>query len=77
MTEHEIIKAIDNGATFYLRFFGDAEHMTTTDNGVYAVICPKEGEHGIRFVYDVRLESLSNEEAVAKISEIKALNLPT
>lgn len=77
MTEHEIIKAIDDGAIFYLRFFGDAEHMTTTDNGVFSVISPKEGEHGIRFVYDVRIEQLSDVEAQAKINEIKALNLPT
>lgn len=77
MTEYEIISAIDDGAIFYLRFFGDAEHMATTDNGVYSVISPKESEHGIRFVYDIRLEQLSDEEAQSKINEIKALSLPT
>ena len=76
MTKHEIIKYIDAGANFYLDFFGDAVHMKTTDNGVYREICPKDGEHGIRFIYDLRLEHLPDEAAQAKIAELKALSLP-
>ena len=34
MTDYEIIKYIDDGAIFYLAFFGDAVHMESTDNGV-------------------------------------------
>jgi GNAT superfamily N-acetyltransferase len=76
MTEYEVIKAIDNGAAFYLDFFGSASHMGTTDNGVYREIRPKEGEQGIRFVYGVRLDGLSDVDAKAKVAEIKSLNLP-
>ena len=46
MTEQEIIKCIDDGANFCLDFFGDAEHMKSTDNGVCREICPKNDEHG-------------------------------
>jgi len=76
VTKQEIIKYIDAGAGFYLDFFGDAEHMKTTDNGIYREIGPKDGEHGIRFIYDLRLERLSDDEVQAKIAELKALSLP-
>jgi len=76
MTNQEIIEYIDDGAVFYLDFFGDAEHMETTDNGFYRIIRPKDGEQGIKFIYDLRLEALSDEEAQAKIVEMKALSLP-
>ena len=76
MTKQEIIKYIDSGANFYLDFFGDAEHMKSTDSGICREICPKDGEQGIRFIYDLRLEHLSDDEAQAKIAELKALSLP-
>jgi len=76
MTNNEILKCIDAGANFYLDFFGDAVHMESIDNGIYREIHPKDGEHGIRFIYDLRLEHLSDEEAQAKIAELKALSLP-
>ena len=75
MTSLEIIREIDDGAINYLRFFGDAEHMRTLDNGVYTIVEPKESEEGIRFVYDIRLENLSDAEARARIREIRALKL--
>jgi ribosomal protein S18 acetylase RimI-like enzyme len=76
VTKQEIIKYIDDGAIFYLNFFGDAEHMKSTNNSVYREICPKDGEHGIRFIYDLRLEHLSDDEAQVKIAELKSLSLP-
>ncbi|HCA30060.1 MAG: GNAT family N-acetyltransferase [Eubacteriales bacterium] len=76
MTNYEIIKHIDDGAAFYLDFFGDADHMESTDNGIYRMISPKDGEQGIKFVYDLRLEDLSDEETENKIAEMKALSLP-
>lgn len=76
MKDFEIIKHVDNGANFYLQFFGDAQHMKYNDNGVYSYIMPKEGEQGIRFVFNVRLENLSEKEQIEKIAEIKALNMP-
>ena len=39
-------------------------------------IHPKDGEHGIKFIYDLRLEHLSDDEAQTKIAELKALSLP-
>ena len=77
MTGREIIKHIDDGAVFYLDFFGNAEHMESTDNGFYRVIRSKENEQGLSFVYDIRLEDLSEKDATEKIAEIKALKLPT
>jgi GNAT superfamily N-acetyltransferase len=76
VTKQEIIKYIDAGAGFYLDFFGDAEHMKSTDNGVYREICPNDGEHGIKFIYDLRLEHLSDDEVQEKIAELKALSPP-
>ena len=76
MTNNEILKYIDDGANFYLDFFGDAEHMKSTDNGVYREIYPKDGEQGIRFIYDLRFEHLSDDEAQVKFAELKSLSLP-
>ena len=59
MTGDEIIQYIDDGAIFYLDFFGDADHMESKDNGIYRVIRPKENGQGVRFIYDIRLENLS------------------
>ncbi len=44
MTDFEIIKHVENGANFYLKLSGDAQHMEYNDNGVYSYIMPKEGE---------------------------------
>lgn len=76
MTNSEILKHIDDGANYYLDFFGDAEHMESIDNGVYRMIFPKDGEQGIKFIYDIRLDDLSDKETEIKIAEIKSLFLP-
>lgn len=76
MIDFEIIKNINNGANFYLKLLGDAQHMEYTDNNVYGYIMPKEGEQGVRIVFNVRLENLSEKEQIEKIAEIKALNMP-
>ncbi|GHV06064.1 hypothetical protein FACS1894217_04030 [Clostridia bacterium] len=76
MDKQTVIRHIDNGANFYLRLLGDAKHMDFTDNGVYSVIRPKSGEHGVCFVFDVRLEQLSEDVAKEKIAEIKTLHMP-
>ena len=76
MTDYEIIKRIDDGANFYLDFFGDAVHMESTDNGIYRTIRPKENEQGVKFLYDLRLDHLSDDEAQIKIAEIKSSGLP-
>ena len=77
MDDITVIKHINAVALFYLDFFRDAKHMEHSDNGVYRVILPKEGEQGIRFVYDIRLETLNEHETAEKIAEIRALKLPT
>ena len=76
MTGNEILKHIDDGAVFYLDFFGDASHMESIDNGFYRMIRPKDGEQGVKFIYNLRLEDLSDDEAKAKIAEMKALSFP-
>jgi len=72
LTDIEIIKRVDDGANYYIRLFGDAPHMESIDNGVYRVVRPKQGEHGIRFIADVRPELLNKK----KIREIKRLRMP-
>lgn len=76
MSNYEIMKVIDDGVIFYLDFFADAIHMKTIDNGVYRIIKPRKNEKGICFVYDIKLEHLTNEEVKDKIAEIKSLSLP-
>ena len=76
MTDSEIIRHIDDGANFYLGFLGDASHMEYCDNGYYSFIKPKEGEQGVRFAFNVRIEDLSEKEQTKKIEEIKALDMP-
>ena len=76
MTDNEIIKYIDDGAIFYLDFFGDAVHMKSTDNGVYRMIRPKENKQGVKFIYDLRLDHLTDDEAKTKITEMKLTGLP-
>lgn len=59
MTDREIIRHIDDGANFYIRLFGDAVHMENTDGEFYSCVRPKAGEHGISFIYNVRIEQLA------------------
>jgi predicted GNAT family acetyltransferase len=77
MERAEIVKHIDNGANFYLRLLGDAEHMQYTDNGYYSIISPKEGQEGGTSLFNIRLEHLPDQELKEKINEIKELNLHT
>jgi len=76
MTEQEVIRCVNDGANFYLRFFGDAIHMEYHKNDFYSFIRPKQGEHGISFAFDVNLENLSKNEQLDKISELKSLKIP-
>lgn len=72
MTGKEIIRRVNDGANHYIRLFGEAPHMESTDNGVYRVIRPKRGEKGLKFVCDVRPELLDRR----AIREIKRLKIP-
>ncbi|MDR0898365.1 MAG: GNAT family N-acetyltransferase [Oscillospiraceae bacterium] len=76
MTEGDILRCIDAGAKFYLDFFGDAIHMDRQDNGLYTTIAPKDGEQGVRFVYDLRLAHLDDAAAGAAIAAIQAMEMP-
>ncbi len=76
MNAKQIARYIDDGANYYLRLFGDAEHMVFVDHGYYSYVKPKAGEQGIQFVFNIRLENLSPEAKKEKIAEIKALNMP-
>jgi ribosomal protein S18 acetylase RimI-like enzyme len=76
MTELEIVRHIDDGAKFYLDFFGDAPHMDKIDNGIYTTISPKDGEQGVRFIYDLRLEELDDNAAQNELAKMKAAGLP-
>ncbi|MDD4495112.1 MAG: GNAT family N-acetyltransferase [Eubacteriales bacterium] len=76
MDKQQIIKYIDDGANFYISLFGNAEHMKMVDNGFYTYVKPKEGQFGISFVFNVRLENLSVQTQKEKITEIKALGMP-
>lgn len=73
----EINKHIDDGANFYLRVLGDAEHMEYIDNGYYSIIRPKSGQEGGTSLFNLRIENLPDEELKEKINEIKELNLHT
>lgn len=76
MTEREIIRCVDDGVNFYIRFFGDAVHMEYHKNNSYSFIQPRQGELGIQFAFDVRLEDLPEKEQLEKIAEIKSLKMP-
>ena len=76
MTEHEIIRHIDEGANFYLDFFANAQHMERVDTGHYCFTRPLPGNHGIVFAYNVRVEGLPKKEQRKKIREIKRLKMP-
>lgn len=72
----EVIKHINDGVNFYIKFFGDADHMEYYNIGIYSYIKPKDGEQGVRFAFDIHLENLSKDEQIKFIDEIKALNMP-
>ncbi|MDR1755278.1 MAG: GNAT family N-acetyltransferase [Eubacterium sp.] len=76
MTDRDIIRCVDDGANFYLRFFGEANHMMYFKNDYYSYIQPKKGEHGVKFVFDVKIESLSQSERFEIICELKTLKMP-
>lgn len=76
MTEQEIVKHIDNGAKHYIRLFANAKHMETYEKEYYSYIKPKEGEYGICFVYDIKIENLSKQKQQNLVEEIKALQMP-
>ena len=76
MTEHEIIKHINDGANYYVSLFGKAEHMETIDREYYSYVKPKESQHGISIIYNVHLDNVSSDEQAKIISEIKELKMP-
>lgn len=76
MNDMQIVKHIDDGANFYVRLFGTAEHMTIVDTGFYSYVQPKAGEMGITFIFDVRIENLPPEQQKRLIAEMKALSMP-
>lgn len=73
----QITQYIDQGANFYLRLLGDAEHMEYHRNECYAIIRPKPGQEGGTSLFDVRLEQLPDEEIEQKVAEIKQLGIHT
>lgn len=50
--------------------------MDNVHRKFYSFIKPNSGEHGISFVYDLRIEPLPPQRRSAVIREIKALNMP-
>lgn len=76
MTEQEIIKHINNGAKHYIRMFANAEHMERYEKEYYSYIKPKAGEHGINFVFDIKIENLPWEKQKELVTEIKAMQMP-
>lgn len=76
MKPEEIIKHINDGANFYLKFLGDAEHMEYHNKGTYSYIQPKTDMQGVRFAFNVCLEDMPKNEQVSLIREIKSLNMP-
>lgn len=76
MTDREILQHIDSGANYYVSMFGNAEHMEIVDKGCYCYVQPKANEHGIRIIYNVRVDDLPIEQQDAIVTEIKALRMP-
>lgn len=76
MTDIEIIRHIDDGANYYVGLFGEAVHMDRIDKDFYSYVKPKEGEQGISFVYNVRIDDLPAERKKAVIHEMKSMNMP-
>ncbi|MDE7362649.1 MAG: GNAT family N-acetyltransferase [Oscillospiraceae bacterium] len=77
MTNREIIQHIDDGANYYVGLFGEAVHMDKVDKEFYSYVKPKEGEQGISFIYNVRVNDLPAEEMKKVIDEMKSMNMPT
>jgi GNAT superfamily N-acetyltransferase len=77
MEKAEISRHIDEGANFYLRILGAAEHMEYSDNGYYSMIKPKIGQQGGTSLFDIRLEHLPEQELREKVDEIKKLKVHT
>lgn len=75
MEKTEIIRHINDGANFYLRVLGNAEHMEYSDNNYYSMIRPKAGQQGVTSAFNLRLEHLPEQEWKEKIDEIKKMNL--
>ncbi len=76
MTNREIIQYIDEGANYYVGLFGEAVHMEKVDKEFYSYVKPKEGEQGISFVYNVRINDLPAEQMKTVVDEIKSMNMP-
>lgn len=77
MTNKEIIRHIDDGANYYVGLFGEAVHMEKVDKEFYSYVKPKEGEQGISFIYNVRINDLPAEKMKKVIDEMKSMNMPT
>jgi ribosomal protein S18 acetylase RimI-like enzyme len=73
----QVLRLIDEGANFYLRLLGDAEHMDYRRNDCYAIIRPRPFHEGGTSLFDVRLEHLPEEEIEQKVAEIKQMDIHT
>lgn len=76
MTGKEIIGYINDGANYYVSLFGKAEHMNCIEKMNYSYVFPKEGEKGISFVYDVKIDDLDDDKKRNIIQEIELLKMP-
>jgi ribosomal protein S18 acetylase RimI-like enzyme len=76
MTDKEILGYINDGANYYVSLFGKAEHMNCVEKDNYSYVFPKDGEKGIRFVYNVKIDGLEEKRQKEVIEEIKLLNMP-
>lgn len=76
MTNKEIIKHIDDGANYYVSLFGEAVHMEKFDKEFYSYVKPKEGEQGISFIYNLRINDLPAEQMKTVVDEMKSMNMP-
>jgi len=73
----QALRLIDEGANFYLRLLGDAEHMDYHRYDCYAIIRPRPGHEGGMSIFDVRLEHLPDEVIEQKVAEIKQMDVHT
>lgn len=76
MTDREIIRHIDDGANYYVGLFGEAVHMDRVDKEFYSYVKPKDGERGISFIYNVRIDDLPAERKKTVINEMRSMNMP-
>lgn len=76
MTDREIVNHINDGANHYISMLGKAEHMEIVDNGFYSYVRPKENEHGISIIYNIRIDDLPLEKQKELVAEMKALHMP-